>query len=82
MADSDYEYPFDPKAEEDDNLIEGELHTISPPEYYDYYFIVPRHAPFFADELEVRFYEDDRELVEGVAPTFCQARERVRASFR
>ena len=66
MSDEQYKFPFDPYDEKEENLIEGELHTISPPNFFEYLFIVPRFAPFFRSSLKVRLYEDGKELLEGV----------------
>lgn len=62
-------YPFDPTGTLVSNKITGEQHIITPVNYKDYHFIVPRLAPFFANSLQITFRDTDNNditLVEGV----------------
>jgi len=61
-----YAYPFDPTGTEVTNKITGESQIISPPGWLDYYFIVPKAAPYFRDSLVVRHFPSNQLLVEGV----------------
>lgn len=63
---SEHEYPFDPTGAAESNLIKGEVHTIHPPDYFDHYFVVPFHAPFFRDNLKIIHYPSGKELKDGV----------------
>lgn len=51
-----YEYPFDPHGTNPTNLILDERKSVSPAQYRDYVFIMPRWAPFFEDSLVVRHW--------------------------
>lgn len=66
MTDHQYAYPFDPTGESNDNLIVKESHIISPPDYTDYYFVVPSVGPFFEHNLKVQHWPSGRILVNGV----------------
>lgn len=57
--------PFDPEGNKATNLITGEIQVLDPPDYLDFYFIIPQSAPFFADTLEMVRLEDARPLVRG-----------------
>src|SRR5690606_976424 len=62
-------YPFDPTGTQSSNRITGEQHIITPVNYKDYSFIVPRLAPFFQTSLQITFRDQDDNtvaLVEGV----------------
>lgn len=59
-------YPFDPYGTEVSNLIQNERHAISPPAWADYYFIIPKLAPFFRDSLKIIHEQTGKELKEGV----------------
>lgn len=65
----DLQYPFDPTGTMLANLVEGEQQILTPPNFRDYYFIVPKAAPFFADSMRITFKGLDnaqRTLIEGV----------------
>lgn len=66
MTDHRYAYPFDPTGELNDNLIVKESHVIDPPDYTDFYFVVPTIGPFFEHNLEVRHWPSGRILINGV----------------
>lgn len=62
-------YPFDPTGTQTSNRIIGEQHIITPVNYKDYSFVVPRLAPLFATNLIITFKDQDNNtvtLVEGV----------------
>lgn len=64
---SEYAYPFDPTGTASDNLITDEVHTVNPPDTaYDYFIVIPFHAPFFRNNLKVMYYPEGRELIEGL----------------
>ncbi|BEG72399.1 hypothetical protein RVBP21_0270 [Pseudomonas phage BRkr] len=48
------------------NLITGEIQTLQVPGPTDYYFIIPKAAPFFVDSLKVRNNQTGALFVEGV----------------
>lgn len=66
MTDQQYAYPFDPTGESSDNLIVKESHVINPPDYTDFYFVVPTVAPFFEHNLKVQHWPSGRILINGV----------------
>ena len=69
VSDQDLLYPFDPTGTRLSNRIEGEQQIITPPDFRDFYFIIPKVAPFFADSLEITFKgldNENRTLIEGV----------------
>lgn len=47
-------YEFDPYGNSPDNLIVDEGHALQVPGRDDYYFIIPKAAPFFATTVEVK----------------------------
>jgi len=47
-------YAFDPYGNHMDNLIIDEGHALQIPGRDDYYFIIPRAAPFFATTLQIK----------------------------
>ena len=61
-----YTYPFDPTGSKSTNLIQGERQVISPPNWIDFYFIIPGAAPYFRETLQVVHHPSGRILVEGV----------------
>ena len=62
---SDYIYPFDPTGKAVSNLIQNERQTISPPNWTDFYFVIPKMAPYFRDSLRVVHRPSGKILVEG-----------------
>ena len=46
-------YPLDMSGNNQANLIEGELHTVSESHFKDYFFIVPEFAPFYVDNFSL-----------------------------
>lgn len=59
-------YPFDPTGESDDNYVFQEQQVINTPGRDDFYFIIPKAAPFFVSSLELRMDGESEFLVEGV----------------
>lgn len=46
-------YPLDMSGNNPANLITGELHTVNESYFKDYYFIVPKFAPFYVDNFSL-----------------------------
>jgi hypothetical protein len=65
MSDPVYAYPFDPTGTAETNLVVRERHTINPPDYTDYYFIVPFVGPFFENNLQIQHFPSGKILVKG-----------------
>lgn len=65
MSDS-YVYPFDPHGNAITNKVSGEIQVISPPNWRDFYFIIPKAAPFYTDSLVITHVPTGKVLVEGV----------------
>lgn len=61
---SEFEYPFDTTGTLESNLIVGEFQTLTKPNKYDYYVIIPYRGPFYAESLIVKF--NGNELTENV----------------
>ena len=61
-----YTYPFDPTGSATSNAVANERHVLSPPAWKDFYFIVPKQAPYFRDSLRVIHRPSGKLLVEGV----------------
>lgn len=62
-------YPFDPTGTMLANRIPGEQQIISPPNFRDFYFIIPKAAPFFGEGLTITIKDLEnrtKPLVEGV----------------
>lgn len=62
-------YPFDPTGMNATNKVIGEQQAITSVNFRDYHYIIPRWAPFFAQNLVISFNNTDgstRTLVEGV----------------
>lgn len=62
-------YPFDPTGTMLANRIPGEQQIISPPNFRDFYFIIPKAAPFFGEGLTITIKDLENKtkpLVEGV----------------
>lgn len=66
MSEQQYAYPFDPTGQASDNLILNERHVINPPDYNDFYFVVPLAGPFFKNNLVITHWPSGQELVDGV----------------
>lgn len=60
-----YTYPFDPTGSATTNAVANERHVLSPPAWTDFYFIVPKFAPYFRDSLRVIHRPSGKLLVEG-----------------
>ncbi|MCO6704833.1 hypothetical protein [Streptomyces sp. CHB9.2] len=60
-----YTYPFDPTGSATTNAVANERHVLSPPAWTDFYFIVPKYAPYFRDSLRVIHRPSGKLLVEG-----------------
>lgn len=56
-------YEEDLHGNNPNNLITNELHTLQLPDIDDYYFIIPRAAPFFVFSVKVYNYQTGEELV-------------------
>lgn len=48
-------FPLDPNCRLESNFIKNELHTVSSSRVSDYNLIIPKYAPFYIKDLEVRF---------------------------
>jgi hypothetical protein len=59
-------YDFDPSGTLAANKITGEITVLSAPNYSDFYFIVPRAAPYFVESLQIIHLPTSRVLVRGV----------------
>lgn len=59
-------YDFDPTGTLAANRIVGEIKVLTPPNYLDFYFIIPAAAPFFVESLEIVHLATSRILVRGV----------------
>ena len=62
-------YPYDTTGLSPSNLITDEVHTVTEANYRDYFYIVPKNAPFFANnKLKITYSTntDSRVLVNGV----------------
>lgn len=66
MTDINHSYPFDPTGTKGSNRIPGEKHALSPPAWKDYFYIIPKLAPFFSGTLKIHHVATGRELIEGV----------------
>ena len=60
-----YLYPEDLNGNLPSNLISNEPQTLQAPGPNDYYFIIPKAAPFFVDSLKVVLTSTGQTLVEG-----------------
>lgn len=60
-----YLYPEDLNGNLPGNLISNEPQTLQAPGPNDYYFIIPKAAPFFVDSLKVVLTSTGQTLVEG-----------------
>ena len=58
-------YEFDPYGTNPDNKIPGELQSLQVPGRDDYYFIIPKAAPFFVDGFEIVDHDTGRPYLEG-----------------
>lgn len=59
-------YEEDLHGNNPDNLVTDELHTLQVPGIDDYYFIIPRAAPFFVSSLKVFDRQTGQEYIEDV----------------
>lgn len=58
-------YPFDPYGNSSDNLVFNELQALQTPGRDDFYFIIPKAAPFFVSSLVVRNHNSGVVYTEG-----------------
>jgi hypothetical protein len=65
MSDQPYAYPFDPTGTAISNKVPPEQHIINPPDYSEYYFIVPKVGPFFENGLVVTHFPSGLVLENG-----------------
>lgn len=72
-------YPFDPTGNATSNRVPNENQALSPGQYRDFHFIVPKAAPFYADGLVLRRQGQSQPLVEGV--DFYFSHKYVAASY-
>ncbi|WP_396190498.1 hypothetical protein [Flavobacterium sp.] len=56
-------YALDTSGVNPSNLVSGEIHTVSEAQFRDYYFIVPKFAPFFVDNFQLLSIRDGVEYV-------------------
>lgn len=71
---TDVTYPLDLTGHSPGNLITSELHTVSESNYRDYFFIVPKYAPFYVENFKIEYIVNgvvERELTEGVEFNFA-----------
>lgn len=66
MSDIQFALPFDPTGTAASNRIQSERQTISAPGWSDFYFIIPKMAPYFRESLTVIHHPSGRQLFEGV----------------
>lgn len=69
MPDNKVKWDFDPTGTNPDNKVTNEFQVISPPNSSDYYFLIPKAAPYFKDTMKVFFREENgarREMIHGV----------------
>lgn len=57
-------YAFDPDGTLPENLV-TEQQSIQSNDVFDYFYIIPKAAPFFAGSVKLRLYPSGRELIEG-----------------
>jgi len=58
--------PFDPTGKAASNRISSERQTISAPGWSNFYFTIPKMAPYFQESLVVVHHPSGRRLYEGV----------------
>lgn len=66
MSTETYAYPFDPSGLLASNLIDGERQVITPPNWSDFYIVIPEAAPFFREGLRLIHHPSGNILTEGV----------------
>jgi hypothetical protein len=62
-------YPFDPTGRSTGNRIVKEQHVITAANFRDYHYVVPKFAPFFSSNMDIRLQYPDstvRVLTRGV----------------
>lgn len=57
-------YPFDPDGNASTNLVH-EQQTIQSNGAFDYFYIIPKAAPFYQSGLKLKLYPGGRDLIEG-----------------
>lgn len=59
-------YKFDPSCTNPDNIVVRERYTIEPPQTSNFYFVIPKSAPYFAGrDFKITHYPSGRELQPG-----------------
>lgn len=66
-------YPFDPTGTATTNLVTNEPHVLAANQASDYFFIIPKMAPFFRESLVVIHQPSGRTMVQG-QDYVCSAR--------
>lgn len=65
-------YPFDPTGQAATNLVTGERQILTPPNWGQFYFILPLATPFFAnDKFQAVLQPSGKILQEGVDFVYC-----------
>ena len=66
-------YDLDTSGVNPRNLVENEMHSVNEAQFRDYYFLIPKLAPFFVDNFALKLITgtDERDLVEDVDYSFC-----------
>lgn len=65
-------YPFDPTGQATTNLITGERQILTPPNWGQFYFILPLATPFFANnKFQAVLQPSGKVLQEGVDFVYC-----------
>jgi hypothetical protein len=72
MSTTTVAYPFDPTGMASTNLVTGERQILTPPNWGDYYFILPLATPFFANSnFQAVLQPSGKVLQEGVDFVYC-----------
>lgn len=56
-------YSFDPNGLNPANIVPEERYQLTEANFRDYYYVVPRYAPFLEDDIVVKLYENMDSLV-------------------
>lgn len=63
---SDPIYTFDQTGTNPNNKITDELQTVTPVAHKDFYFLIPKKAPFYRLGLVIHYVDENRDLIEGI----------------